>query len=76
MVFDQDIKNGVCYFCKQEGRTQRSRPTYLHHLKYESISDPLAWTIEVCGKCHYQIDPYNKKILDRRYGPYVPRERK
>jgi len=66
--FDQDIRTGVCYFCKKENRARKTGPTYLHHLKYEH-SDPLAWTIEVCGKCHYQIDDYNKKILRRRSAP-------
>jgi len=65
--FDQDVRTGVCYFCKKEGKPQRSVPTYLHHLNYEH-SDPLSWTIEVCGKCHYKIDRYNKKLLDERYG--------
>ena len=53
---------------KKENRAQKTGPTYLHHLKYEH-SDPLAWTIEVCGKCHWQIDDYNKKILRRRSAP-------
>ena len=65
--FDQDVRTGVCYFCKKEGKPKRSVPTYLHHLNYEH-SDPLAWTLEVCGKCHYKIDRYNKKLLDERYG--------
>jgi len=65
--FDQDVRTGVCYFCKKEGKPQRSVPTYLHHLKYEH-SDPLAWTIEVCSKCHYQIDKHNQKRLDEIYG--------
>ena len=59
--------------CKRNGNPQRSGPTYLDHLKYDN-SDPIAWTIEVCGKCHYQIDPNNKKILDRKYGR-IPRQR-
>ena len=68
IYFDQDIRTGVCYFCKKENRAQKTGPTYLHHLKYVH-SDPLAWTIEVCGKCHYQIDDYNRKILQRRSAP-------
>jgi len=75
--FDQDVRTGVCYFCKKEGKPHRSVPTYLHHLKYDH-SDPLAWTIEVCGKCHWQIDEYNRKVIarstgkkiERRYGKY------
>jgi len=75
--FDQDVRTGVCYFCKKEGKPHRSVPTYLHHLKYEH-SDPLAWTIEVCGKCHWQIDDHNRKVIarstgkeiERRYGKY------
>jgi len=68
IVFDQDIRDGVCYFCKKHGRAQYSGPTYLHHAKYDN-SDPLAWTIEVCSKCHYQIDSNNKKILRRHSAP-------
>ena len=67
IYFDQEVRTGVCYFCKREGRAQKSRTTYLNHVKYEH-SDPLAWTIEVCSSCHYQIDPYNKKLIDRHYG--------
>jgi len=35
--------------------------------KYDN-SNPLAWTIEVCGSCHYQLDPKNKKLVDGHYG--------
>lgn len=72
VVYDQDIRTGVCYFCKKAGRAQRSRTTCLHHVKYDN-SDPLAWTIEVCSKCHYQIDSNNKKQVDRHYGRFKPK---
>ena len=39
--FDQEIRTGICYFCKKEGKPKRSVPTNLHHLKYDH-SDPLA----------------------------------
>ena len=65
--YDQDIRTGICYFCKKENRAQRSRITVLHHVKYYH-QDPLAWTIEVCTKCHWQIDEYNKKLIDSHYG--------
>jgi len=68
IVYDKDIRTGECLLCKRNGRPQYSGPTYLHHLKYDD-TEPLAWTIEVCGKCHYQIDDYNKKILRRRFAP-------
>jgi len=67
IVYDQDIRSGICYFCKRDGRPQRTGPRYLHHVKYDD-SDPLAWTIEVCAKCHRKIDSKNRKILDRYYG--------
>ena len=70
--FDQDIRTGVCYFCKKEGRAQKSRTTYLHHTKYEH-SDPLLWTIEVCSSCHYQIDEYNQKKIASHYGLKTPK---
>jgi len=67
VVYDQNIRTGICYFCKRDGRPQKSGPRYLHHAKYDN-SNPLAWTIEVCGSCHYQLDPKNKKLLDMHYG--------
>jgi len=67
IVYDQDIRTGICYFCKRAGNPQYSGPTYLHHVIYDN-SNPLAWTVEVCGKCHYKVDKNNKRILDNRYG--------
>ena len=71
--FDQDIRTGECYFCKKEGRAQKSARTYLHHVKYDH-KDYLAWTIEVCASCHYQIDGYNRKRVDNHYGRNKPRK--
>ena len=68
IFFDQEIKTGMCFFCYKEGRAQRSRITVLHHVKYD-YQDPLEWTIEVCTKCHYHIDPYNKKIIQKHFAP-------
>jgi len=68
LFFDHEIKTGVCIFCKKERRSQRSKTTVLHHVKYNN-DDPLEWTIEVCTKCHYQIDKDNKKIIQRHFGP-------
>ncbi len=48
-------------------RAQKSRTTYLHHVKYDH-QDYLAWTIEVCSSCHFQIDEYNRKQVNRHYG--------
>jgi len=70
--FDQEVRTGVCYFCKKEGKPQRSVPTFLHHLKYDH-SDPLAWTIEVCGKCHWQIDEHNREAIARSTGKEIER---
>ena len=75
--FDQDVRTGVCYFCKKEGRAQKTKTTNLHHAKYDH-SDPLAWTIEVCKSCHWQVDEHNRKqiarstgkVIERRYGKY------
>jgi len=52
--FDQEVRTGVCYFCNKEGRENKSETTILHHAKYDH-RDPLAWTIEVCSKCHWHI---------------------
>ena len=70
--FDQDIKTGICYFCKQVGRPNKSEITLLHHTKYDQ-SDPLAWTIEVCKSCHWQIDEHNRKVIARKTGKEIPR---
>ena len=70
--FDQDVRTGVCYFCNKEDRAQKSKITNLHHAKYDH-SDPLAWTIEVCSKCHWQIDEDNRKVIARRTGKEIER---
>jgi len=66
IVYDQDIRIGECLVCKRNGKAQWRPRTYLHHLCYDD-TDPLAYTIEVCGKCHYKIDSNNKRLLDRKY---------
>ena len=71
--FDQDIRTGVCYFCKKEGRPQKSI-TFLHHVKYVH-QDPLAWTIEVCRSCHWHADPYHRQVLERKLGKIKKRVR-
>jgi len=68
--FDQDVRTGVCYFCNKEGRTQKSKTTFLHHAKYDH-SDPLAWTIEICGSCHWQIDERNREAIAKRTGKEI-----
>ena len=73
--YDQDIRTGVCYFCKKEGRANKTRRTYLHHLFYNH-SDPLEWTVEVCGSCHWHVDPYNKQVMERRLGKIKKRIRR
>jgi len=65
IYFDQEIRTGVCYLCQRDGRTQKSERTELHHLRYDQ-SDKLSWTIEVCGSCHWYIDPKKGKLLLRR----------
>ena len=50
---------------------QKSKRTELHHLKYDQ-SDKLAWTIEVCGSCHWHIDPKKRKTLAKKTGKYIP----
>jgi len=72
--YDQDIRTGVCYFCKKEGRPQKSI-TFLNHVKYVN-QDPLAWTIEVCRSCHWHADPYNRKVLERKLGKIKKRIRR
>jgi len=66
--YDLEIKTGVCYLCKRNEWPQQSKTTVLHHLKYEH-KEPLNWTIEVCTKCHYKIDEYNRKKIQKRYAP-------
>jgi ribosomal protein L28 len=67
IYFDQEIRTGVCYFCKKDGRTQKSQRTNLHHVKYDH-SNKLDWTIEVCSSCHWQIDSKNRKAIAKRTG--------
>lgn len=71
IYFDQEIRTGLCYLCKKDGRIQKSNKTVLHHLKYDG-SDKLAWTIEVCGSCHWQIDPKNREVIAKRTGRAIP----
>jgi len=70
--FDQEVRTGVCFFCKHEGRAQKSKITNLHHAKYDH-SDPLAWTVEVCKSCHWQIDEDNRNAIARRTGKVIER---
>jgi len=70
--FDQEIRTGICFFCNREGRENKSETTILHHAKYDH-SDPLAWTIEVCSKCHWQIDEYNREVIARKTGKQIIR---
>jgi len=70
--FDQEVRTGICFFCKREGRAQKSRITNLHHVKRDH-SDPLAWTIEVCKSCHWQIDSDNRKAIERTTGKKIER---
>jgi len=71
IYFDQEIRTGVCYLCKRDGRTQKSKKTELHHLKYDH-SDKLAWTIEVCGSCHWHIDDKKRKAIAKKTGREIP----
>jgi hypothetical protein len=66
-AYDQEIRKGECLIYKRNGKAQWKPKTCLHHLYYDD-SDPLAYTIEVCTKCHCKIDPNNKRLLDRHYG--------
>ena len=70
--FDQEIRTGVCFFCNKEGRENKSETTILHHTKYDH-GDPLAWTIEVCSKCHWQIDEHNREVIARKTGKQIKR---
>ena len=69
--FDQEIRTGVCYLCKRDGRKQKSEKTELHHLRYDQ-TDKLSWTIEVCGSCHWFIDPKKREALERKTGKHIP----
>ena len=71
IYFDQEIRTGVCYLCKKDGRTQKSERTALHHLKYDH-DDKLAWTIEVCNSCHWQIDEHNRESIAKSTGRKIP----
>ena len=66
MVFNQDIRTGVCHFCKRSDKKREIAWTGLHHLLYAD-NDPLAWTVEVCASCHYKVDEKNKIRIDMYY---------
>ena len=66
MVFDQDIKTGVCHFCKRSVKKREISWTGLQHLLYDN-HDPLTWTVEVCSSCHYKVDEKNKTKIDMYY---------
>ena len=69
--FDQEIRTGVCYLCKRDGRKQKSEKTELHHLRYDQ-TDKLSWTIEVCGSCHWFIDPKKREAMEKKTGKHIP----
>ncbi len=71
IYFDQEVRTGVCYLCKRDGRGQKSKRTELHHLKYDQ-SNKLAWTIEVCSSCHWHIDPKKRNAIAKKTGKYIP----
>ena len=61
IYYDHPIRNEICVFCKRRGRT------YLHHRAYDD-DNPLAFTVELCFRCHARFDKrfrygiaYNKK---------------
>jgi len=66
MFFDQDVKTGICHFCKKSVKKREIAWTGLHHLKYDKHA-PLAWTVEVCASCHYKVDEKNKIKIDMYY---------
>jgi hypothetical protein len=51
-------RTGVCQLCGRRGTT------HIHHTKYDH-SDPLAFTIEVCPRCHirlrFELGPYSAR---------------
>jgi len=60
LLFDKPIRKGVCKRCgKKKGQIKK---TNLHHFKYDD-SNKLAHTIEVCQKCHAELDPKLRHIL-------------
>jgi len=66
MVFDTDIRTGICHFCKKSTMKKEITRTVLHHLKYDD-SNPLDWTVEICLSCHYKVDEKNKERIDMFY---------
>jgi len=66
MIFDKDIRTGICHFCKKSTMKKEITRTVLHHLKYDDLN-PLDWTVEICLSCHYKVDEKNKKRIDMFY---------
>ena len=50
IYYEHPIRNGICVVCgKRRGRT------YLHHQAYDD-DNPLAFTVELCFRCHARFD--------------------
>ena len=67
MYFDQDIRSGKCMICKKTKDSGEIKRTQLHHVWYND-DDPLEATIEVCGSCHYKIDPEHRVAINMTLG--------
>ena len=62
IYYKKPIRTGTCSRC---GYTEK---TYLHHTSYKEVhKNPLANTIEVCGKCHWFLDQNNRKKINKSY---------
>jgi len=75
MVFDRDIRTGVCQICNKSVKEGEIRNTILHHLQYED-TDPLAWTVEVCADCHFNIHHPDDTKIRLHYSEIKPSKKK
>ena len=50
---------GICSQCHRSVVKGEIKITNLHHFKYDE-QDPLAHTIELCVKCHNELEPRNR----------------
>ena len=63
IYYDHPIRNGICVFCKKRGRT------YLHHQAYDD-DNPLAFTVELCFRCHAVVDNRFRYGIGYRFKKY------
>jgi len=53
ITLSKNPRTGICQRCGRSVQKEEIKRTHMHHEKYDE-TDPLAHTIELCGRCHKQ----------------------